>query len=244
MDYVLILLIHPEREKKYLRIGVASLFGALFTLAVLYYWCGKLILFYFLRFFCVLLMCVVAIPSNGLGELLCNTFLLYGLGGSACGIYSLISVSYECFGSSDAVVVIITFGLFIGIKQLLRFRKKAKYHFSYLTEVCLKKDDVTIRKKAFYDTGNHLYEPISGKTVILIRDKLVDKLQLRIDTFRVVPYSSLGNESGLLKAYKLDELIVGTGENRKKYKDIYVAVAEKSLFRLEGCDVILHSEHM
>lgn len=244
LDYILLVLIHPERKKKYVRIGIASLFGAVFALLGLYWWQGELLLFFFLRFLAAVLMCVVAIPEKGLGELLCNTFLLYGLSGCVFGIYSLINASSKCFSGYDAFAVIVSLCLIAVTKQFLCFRKRAKTRFDCLSEVCLKRQDIVIWKKAFYDSGNHLYEPVSGKTVVLIRDKLVKKLNLGTEPCRVVPYSSVGKEAGLLKAYKLDELVVGTGENKRLFKDIYAAVAEESLFRSEGCDVILHSEHL
>ena len=243
IDYILLVLIHPERKKKHVRIGTVSLVGAVFALFVLCWSQEKLLFYFFLRFLAAILMCVIAIPAKGLGELLCNTFLLYGLSGCVFGIYTLINASSKYLSRCNGLTVIVTLGLVTLIKQFLCFRKRAKTRLDCLSEVCLKRQNIVIWKTAFYDSGNHLYEPISGKTVVLIRDKLVKKLKLGTEPYRVVPYSSVGKEAGLLKAYRLDELVVGTGENKRLFKDIYAAVAEEPLFRLEGCDVILHSEH-
>lgn len=244
LDYMLIVLIHPERKKKHFRIGLASVIGALFSLAILYWWRGNIPIFYILRFLCAALMSVVAIQAKGLGEILCNSFLLYGTGGSLYGVYALLNSFgiglYHC----TAIALCVSLCLLFGMKRFMGFRRKANAHTSYHMEVCLKNNDIQIKKKAFYDSGNHLYEPISGKPVILIRSDVMKRLGVRPETFRLVPYSSIGNDAGMLSAYKLDELLVCQKNSRVLYKDVYAAVAQETLFLQEDCDVILHSGYI
>ena len=87
-----------------------------------------------------------------------------------------------------------------------------------------------------YDTGNRLYEPIRKKPVSIIGQELAICLlegeQEWGTRFRLIPYSSIGVENGLLKGFVADEIIVFV----KKYSFVYahpvLAVAEQPLVKI------------
>lgn len=242
MDFILLVLIHPDTKKQYWRLSAAATIGATVALLMLYLPVQVHILYLGMRFFCAVVMVVVAVPAKCVGEVLCNAALLYGASGGVFGISILISEGQGEWKAGVAPLMAVSVGImFIG-KVLYHFRRKQNQQLAYQYRVSIINGQNQTESKAFLDSGNHLYEPISGKIVILIRDRVAKKLNLDSEKIRVVPYSSLGKKAGILEAYPIEELVVYNGKNENRFKYIYVAKAENCMFEQENCDVILHAE--
>ena len=113
--------------------------------------------------------------------------------------------------------------------------------------IFLKEKTTTVR--AIIDTGNLLKEPISGLPVIVVEKEKLEKLipkeilnnvenilggdiseniekedkQNYISRFRVIPFSSLGKQNGMLLGFKADKLIINM-EDDDEIKEIDEAV--------------------
>ncbi len=86
-----------------------------------------------------------------------------------------------------------------------------------------------LRVQALLDSGNGLYEPISGKPVSVIDAKVFQALWGEGEIpFRAIPYQSIGKSRGILKGYLLPELELEVDGVRKHFSDVYVAVGEES----------------
>lgn len=240
MDFLMIFLIHPNPKNNIRRIALAAVIGSCITFGDLFLGGQNRLLHMTVRLVSAGIMTCVAMRGNGIGELLCNAALLYGVSGCFYGVYSMVTAL--CIPNQPAVLLL-TACLMIGGKCLLRFRKRREQRNQYCCTVSLKNNGRTVKKRAFYDSGNHLYEPISGKTVILITEHIAKLLQIDREMLRMVPYSSLGNSSGLMEAYHLDELIIHKDKDEVCYKDIYAAIAANAMFRQESCSIILHSDY-
>ncbi len=236
MDFFLLFLIHPDSKKQYWRLIVAAAIGGSAALLMLYLSFNAVLLFFVLRFFWAGVMVKVGIPAKGIGEFLCNTALLYGI--SSC----LYGVSKLVFERTEVFTIILSLGILLSGKTLYRFRKKQNQRLNYQLRIKMKNGQQQVEKKAFYDSGNHLFEPISGKPVILVRNSVAKQLKFCAEKLRVVPYSSLGNASGMLEAYPLEEVVICNEKNKCQFKHIYMAVAEDTMFVQEDCEVILHAE--
>lgn len=119
--------------------------------------------------------------------------------------------------------------------------------------------------KAMLDTGNLLKEPLSGKPVIvvekeslkeLIPEEILNNVEKIIlgeyninlneyaSKFRVIPFTSLGKENGLLLGLKIDNLQIDYDEQESNIKDVIVGIYNKKLSKtntynaLVGLDVI------
>ena len=96
------------------------------------------------------------------------------------------------------VVLTSLFRLFrwMGTKEDHLFQVQIKY-LGYQTEVC-----------GLWDTGNQLTEPISGKPVSILEKKYAEELcyQETPQNYRVIPYYSIGNPSGILHGFTADEM--------------------------------------
>lgn len=72
---------------------------------------------------------------------------------------------------------------------------------------------------AFADSGNNLKEPFSDYPVIVADKSLFDS----VETERLIPYSTIGNE-GVLCAFKPDKVVIKTSRGQTEISDVYVAL--------------------
>nr|WP_300818313.1 sigma-E processing peptidase SpoIIGA [uncultured Acetatifactor sp.] len=83
---------------------------------------------------------------------------------------------------------------------------------------------------ALIDSGNSLFEPISGKPVCVVGRTVFDALwEGAQEGFRAIPYHSIGKSRGILPAYLLAELWVETGGMEYRFADVYVAVSDEEV---------------
>lgn len=123
--------------------------------------------------------------------------------------------------------------------------------------------------KAFIDTGNLLKDPISGIPVIVVEvseleemipKEIVENLNEILqgkDTkvlteipedyklkFRIIPFSSLGKQNGLLLGFIADKVIINLEETKAELSNIIIGIYEKNLTKnglytgLVGIDII------
>ena len=82
---------------------------------------------------------------------------------------------------------------------------------------------------ALVDSGNHLTEPISGKPVSVVNPDIFAKLWTEEpQLYRIVPYRSVGQRHGLLKAYCVPVLELEIDGMRKQIWNAYIAVSEEA----------------
>ncbi len=113
--------------------------------------------------------------------------------------------------------------------------------------VKITKDNRKIEGLAYYDSGNSLYEPISGAMVIVGEYKkiysfltegeikYIDMYPELPDTWdgetqiRIIPFSSLGNKKDYMPAIKIDKVLIEKGRSKAVYANCYLAVYDGKL---------------
>ena len=160
------------------------------------------------------------------------------------GIYPLKTV---ILGAIVAFVIIIT--AFKIIKN--KISKK-----DLICEITVEIEDKKIITKALIDTGNMLKEPITNTPVVVIeRTLLYDVIPKEIlnhleeiiggdfkeipeeiknkyvSKLKLIPYSSLGKQNGMLLGIKAKKLIIVKGEEKEKIEkeNIILGIYDKSL---------------
>lgn len=109
--------------------------------------------------------------------------------------------------------------------------------------------------EALIDTGNSLSDPLSGMPVIVVEFAAIKKiLPVEIfnlfdqsmendlvavmnvisnsswfSRFRIIPFTSLGKENGVLIGFKPDYIEIGDGEKKKGISNVIVGIYNKSL---------------
>ena len=121
-------------------------------------------------------------------------------------------------------------------------------------EIKVKLNNKLIETKAMIDTGNLLKEPITNTPVIILEHTLLydcmpkeilnnlDKIlggdfeeipqeirQEYISRLKLIPFSSLGKQNGILVGIKADKLKIIQEEQENNYKNIIIGIYNKSL---------------
>lgn len=86
-----------------------------------------------------------------------------------------------------------------------------------------------IRIKAIVDTGNTLYEPISGKAVCVLDSRLAAFLWEEQEPYRLIPYHCVGVEHGFMQGYLLKELRLEKDGPEIIKRDVVIALSPEAL---------------
>lgn len=91
-------------------------------------------------------------------------------------------------------------------------------------------DGAKLTVSALIDSGNSLVEPISGKPVSVVEEKVFRSLWKDGGRgYRAVPYHSIGKRRGILAGYLLPELCLEINGMQKSFRDVYIAVSPESI---------------
>lgn len=155
--------------------------------------------------------------------------------------------------------------------KLVKHRLNKKDMFCNITFFIEEKN---IKTKAMIDTGNMLKDPISRMPVIVVEkdilyeiipNKILDNLEKiiggdvpseiyeeecveYISKFKVIPFTSLGRQNGLLLGIKANKVIIEIDENEQELKNVIIGIYDKKLSKkdkysaLLGLDVLEGSE--
>ena len=139
--------------------------------------------------------------------------------------------------------------LFILLLSPYVLRRVNEFRHRLLTvfQVSLSLEGKTATVKGLLDTGNHLREPISNKPVIIVEQRVMDEIMtkdlLEYETrVKLVPYRSIGKESGTLCGIVLDELLIEINEEKHIHKNVIACLYKGTLSKKQDYQVILHEE--
>lgn len=142
-------------------------------------------------------------------------------------------------------------------------RKISKKDMIYNLEIYFNKKKIGI--KAMLDTGNFLKEPITGAPVIVAEKRallnLIDKNILEnaekiiggdfelikekknfLSNFKIIPYSSIGRQNGMLLGFKTEKVLIKDEEETKEIKDVIVAIYNKSFSKNQSYSALIGLE--
>ena len=126
-------------------------------------------------------------------------------------------------------------------------------------------DSRIITIEALVDTGNSLHDPLTNMPVIVvefkaIKDVLPQDIQnifadsmendlnrvtsiisntTWISRFRIIPFTSLGVENGILLGFKPDFIEIGSDDSKKSIKDVIIGVYNRTLSKNERYKALL-----
>ena len=149
------------------------------------------------------------------------------------------------------LAAIIAFIILITAFTIIKSKLNKKDMFC---EIKVKLNNKLIETKAMIDTGNLLKEPITNTPVIILEHTLLydcmpreilnnlnkilggdfEKIpqeirQEYISRLKLIPFSSLGKQNGMLVGIKADEVKVIYEEQENNYKNIIIGIYNKSL---------------
>ena len=166
---------------------------------------------------------------KSVGAMYVVTFVLAG---AIYAIYYYTSVGYYIhniiFNSKETaelwilpVGVIIANALIRGLVAILLERRSKR---NLLCIAIIENNDKEVKLPAFYDTGNSLKDPIYGQWVHIVLADCVKELIGGQNSYHLIPYTSIGNENGLIPVVRMEKLKIINGKE--------VVILEKQLFAL------------
>lgn len=111
-----------------------------------------------------------------------------------------------------------------------------------LWDVMLEIGGEQISAKGYYDSGNCLLDPYQGRPVVIVKESLLQCCREKLGSPVLIPYYSLGEEHGMMKAYRAQRVVLSKEKKGKKeYDRVLLAVDEKVFSHQQEYDMILHS---
>ena len=149
------------------------------------------------------------------------------------------------------ISAIIAFAIIIIVFKLVKNKISAKDMYCNIKIILNQKE---IETKAMIDTGNFLREPITNTPVIVVEHTLLydcmpkeilnhletilggdfseipDKVREEyISRLKVIPFSSLGKQNGMLLGIKADKVIIKSDEEEKENDNVIIGIYNKFL---------------
>lgn len=139
-----------------------------------------------------------------------------------------------------------------------------------LVQLIISFDRKAIMLHALVDTGNSLYDPLTNMPVVVVEfsaikellpadirnifendsDNDLSKVTSTISSsdwfsrFRLIPFTSLGRENGMLIGFRPDYIEIGTESEKKGVRDVIIGIYNRALSRNEQYKALLNPELM
>lgn len=177
-------------------------------------------------------------------------------------------VFYVCWNSKWTVLVlsIATAGIIVKIFWDIIQQKLVKDRFLIPLKIAF--ENGTIDLSALVDTGNALFDPLTHVPVVVVEFKaiksilpveiqnifseskeedLVGVTKIVADSswfsrFRLIPFTSLGKENGMLIGFKPDYIEVGEKTEKKGVTDVIIGIYNRALSKSENYNALLGPE--
>lgn len=139
-------------------------------------------------------------------------------------------------GLGISYVIVLIIGLFLYFKYIKSFKYLSNnYSYYYKCRIYID-DNLYLDVNAFLDTGNKLYVPYLGKSIVLVDKDVLKDVEMNKPIY--VPYNSLNNK-GLLECYRCLRL-----EIDGKYYDKFLLGISDEKFYMDGIDCIINDSVM
>lgn len=125
---------------------------------------------------------------------------------------------------------------------ILGYLMQRKSFHNHMLRVSISKDVRRMEVVAYWDSGNQLRDPYTGQGISIIsHTKAQEFMDYSKDRIRLVPYRSLGRDTGLLAVIDVDEMILQDGIHRQRLKMAAIGIAGCGLLEDKEYDLILHA---
>ena len=171
-------------------------------------------------------------------------------------INSVLEVLWNQFGETGGYIFFLLFSSGIVIAGVRMWRNYSKMQKG-IFQVQLFHQGRQIQTNGFYDSGNRLIDPYTGKGVHIVAGQMLIPIMMKNNKEIVagcdanadstkgpvyIPYQSLGNEMGMLEVYYIDELIIEGEKGRISKKSCPMGVTKDNLFEGKNYEIILNEE--
>ena len=195
------------------------------------------------------LMVRISLKTKGIRELIKGVCGLYltavTMGGAVYALYyhtSLLIRGQMAGAIPLSIWILLIAGTYFGTKYLwlilLETRKRKRNIFQVTLYYRGKTETVT----ALLDTGNHLYEPVTGTPVHVITYDACKYLCESVSAVVYIPYHSLGTKEGMIPGVFLDAMEIERDGQMTRIEKPLVAVSKEPLSPGGEYQMLLHEE--
>ncbi|MBE5852356.1 MAG: hypothetical protein E7299_05305 [Lachnospiraceae bacterium] len=157
----------------------------------------------------------------------------YGLllGGSILIFHRVIGMATGRYMEMWMEMLLFATVYFVLFKRYLMHERRQRKIRQYTYQVKLDLYGEVYRCIGLYDSGNSLYEPCTGRPVVLIERRCIENYLERIPEEKtyVIPYHSIGKSRGLLEAIEVPIMILETANERYIHEKVIVALSTQYL---------------
>lgn len=177
------------------------------------------------------------------GTMLRNIMLFYIVAFLLGGLLIQLQKVFQLPITGVTVLVVASLMLLF-LRWLLPKLQKRQEKLSRYYRVRLHYAGDRIEGNALLDTGNCLYDPISHQPVLLGDVKFLNTLlkKEKEPVMRMIPFHSVGKESGLLQAFQAESLEIQSESGWKCINKPWVAICDKYVSVDGEYEVILHPD--
>ena len=230
-DFLILLTISStlKRNRKIYYYLLSSLIGSL-SLILLFIKMNNILLF-LLKILISVIMVIVAFGYKSFKYTLANLFYFYMTSIILAGFLYLLKGKNANFNLNYILLLIISpIILFIYYKS----NKTLKNTYSDYYKIKIVFDKIEFNLISFYDNGNNLIDPVTGKSVIIVNSSLLKKIyNIRTPTY--VPVKTV-SDSFLMKCFRPSYIILN---DKKIYNYL---IGESNIKFSDGVDVLLNKK--
>lgn len=274
MDFTLLKLLEKMRKKKIslIRNVLAGAVGS-FGVCFLFLFSGEAKRWMSLLGMWILceLMIFLVFGKQSLCLNIYNTLILFLLsflfGGFLHFLYYEVGFKVFLEGKSSVITILFFFLLFscsyLVIGMTIDIIRQQEKIISYQVPVIIERGGKKVEMQGYIDTGNHLYEPISHKPVILVEFESVkllflpeeiklirsyleeqgefgEETKLSQMKFHLIPYQCAAGNTGCFIGVLYDRIYIG--DKKEKREKGYMALQKEKLSLNGEYEVLLHTE--
>lgn len=123
---------------------------------------------------------------------------------------------------------------------LSRYRQ---YRRNYARVVLQNRED-TVVCRAFCDSGNRLRDPYLKLPVSIVPEALKERLRIRAEQIRLVPFTTVEGKSRLMEVATLPVILIGEKGHEEAVAPGVIGFAGDEVFRDKRYDMILHGDYI
>lgn len=246
MDYIALLSVNCflRRQKSNIRLLLTSFLSSIGSLMLMLFipdtWIRRILIHFVLN----MLMVLAGFGYSGKRELLENWGIIYLTVIFSGGVMEWLAEG----GETVSLFVLYAFVTAVILTIVSHYLNRRNSFGSHLFPVKLQHKGVEQKLMSYWDSGNQLQDPYTGKPVCIV-DKEIGEILLgtQIKEFdyvmgvRYIPFRSLGETEGLLAVYDVDRMQIFSGEKKQEITKAVIGLADKALFENKEYKMILHA---
>lgn len=145
---------------------------------------------------------------------------------------------------TGVTVLLVASLLLLLLRWMLPKLQRTQLKISRYYRIRLHYAGARIEGNALLDTGNGLYDPISHQPVLLGDAGFLNTLLKKEEepVMRIIPFHSVGKETGLLRAFQAESLEIASGDGWRCIDKPWVAICDKYVSADGEYEIILHPD--